>query len=106
MTNTNSWITRAEEYCRAEGVGKVVHPTKKYLYDLQGVGDDVTVALFDPEYCNSCRAENASAEKLINRRDTPFDLFGWAVCANCHRQRTYDRKHWLPKLRPTEVTLL
>jgi len=24
-------------------------PTKKYLYDLQGVEDEVTVALFDPD---------------------------------------------------------
>ena len=49
MKNGNSWISRAEEYCRGEGVDKIVHPTKKYLYDLQGVGDEVTVALFDPD---------------------------------------------------------
>ena len=49
MRYANSWISRAEEYCRAEGVEKIVHPTKKYLYDLQGVGDEVTVALFDAD---------------------------------------------------------
>ena len=49
MRDMNSWISRAEEYCRTEGVGKVVHPTKKYLYDLQGVEDEVTVALFDSD---------------------------------------------------------
>jgi hypothetical protein len=41
MRDANSWISRAEEYCRAEGAEKIVHPTKKYLYDLQGVGDEV-----------------------------------------------------------------
>ena len=49
MRDGNSWVSRAEEYCRAKGVEKIVHPTKKYLYDLQGVGDEVTVALFDPD---------------------------------------------------------
>jgi len=49
MKDGNSWISRAEEYCHARGVDKIVHPTKKYLYDLQGVGDEVTVALFDPD---------------------------------------------------------
>src|SRR4051812_27669152 len=41
MRDGSSWISRAEEYCRAEGVDKIVHPNKKYLYDLQGVGDEV-----------------------------------------------------------------
>jgi len=49
MRDGNSWISRAEEYCRAKGVAKIVHPNKKYLYDLQGVGDEVMVALFDPD---------------------------------------------------------
>jgi hypothetical protein len=49
MKDGNSWISRAEEYCRGRGVHKIVHPTKKYLYDLQGVGDEVTIALFDPD---------------------------------------------------------
>ena len=49
MRDGKSWISRAEEYCLAEGVEKIVHPNKKYLYDLQGVGDEVTVALFDPD---------------------------------------------------------
>jgi hypothetical protein len=49
MRDGNSWISRAEEYCRANGVERIVHPNKKYLYDLQGVGDEVTVALFDPD---------------------------------------------------------
>ena len=49
MRDTKSWISRAEEYCRGEGVEKIVHPNKKYLYELHGVGDDVTVALFDPD---------------------------------------------------------
>ena len=45
----NSWISRAEEYCRSKGVEKIVHPNKKYLYDLQGIGDELTIALFDPD---------------------------------------------------------
>jgi hypothetical protein len=49
MRNGNSWISRAEEYCRTEGVEMIVHPNKKYLYDLEGVGDEVTVALFDTD---------------------------------------------------------
>ena len=49
MRDLNLWISRAEEYCRIEGVERIVHPTKKYLYDLQGVGDEATVALFDPD---------------------------------------------------------
>ena len=49
MRDGNSWISRAEEYCRANGIEKIVHPTKKYLYDLQGVGDGVRIALFDPD---------------------------------------------------------
>ena len=57
MRDGNSWISRAEEYCRAKGVEKIVHPHKKYLYDLQGVGDEVTVALFDPDGLSSSGAE-------------------------------------------------
>jgi hypothetical protein len=49
MRDTKSWMPRAEEYCRAKGVDKTVHPTKKYLYDLHGVGDEVTLALFDSD---------------------------------------------------------
>jgi hypothetical protein len=49
MRDGNSWISRAGEYCRVNGVERIVHPNKKYLYDLQGVGDEVTVALFDPD---------------------------------------------------------
>ena len=49
MREGNSWVSRAEEYCSAKGVERIVHPTKKYLYDLQGVGDEVTVALFDQD---------------------------------------------------------
>jgi len=49
MRDGKSWISRAEEYCRSEGVEKIVHPTKKYLYDLQGVADEVTIALFDQD---------------------------------------------------------
>jgi hypothetical protein len=48
MRDTKSWISRAEEYCRGEGVEKVMHPYKKYLYNLHGVGNEVTVALFAP----------------------------------------------------------
>ena len=49
MRDRKSWMLRAEEYCLAKGVGKFVYPNKKYLYDLQGVGDEITVALFDPD---------------------------------------------------------
>jgi hypothetical protein len=49
MRDGKSWISQAEEYCHANGVEKIVHPNKKYLYDLEGVGDEVTVALFDSD---------------------------------------------------------
>jgi hypothetical protein len=49
MKNANSWISRAEEYCRAKGAEKIRHPTKKHLYDLQGVVDEVRIALFDQD---------------------------------------------------------
>jgi hypothetical protein len=49
MKDRNSWVSQAEEYCRGEGVDKIVHPSKRYLYDLHGVCDEVTVALFDAD---------------------------------------------------------
>jgi hypothetical protein len=46
---TRDWKDQAETFCRGKGAEKIIHPNKKYLYDLKGLGDDVTVALFDDD---------------------------------------------------------
>ena len=43
------WHDRAEAYCREHGAQKIIHPNKRYLYDLSGIGDDEIIALFDED---------------------------------------------------------
>jgi len=47
MTRRSDWKEKAEAYCREQGAEKIIHPNKRYLYDLKGLGNDVTIALFD-----------------------------------------------------------